>query len=351
MLRMEREGRIPECLPIYNPWGVVYNFPREMEVWIREDIETVSDSRERSGADGRNRRLQGGLDGVNPLSGGKNNMKVRNHLLAGDNVELRETPNRGGLMEPRFLVFHYTSGKTAGGSVDWLCNPDAKASAHLVVARDGRVIQLAPFNVKTWHAGKSHWAGLSSLNSCSVGIEMDNAGQLTEVGTSYRAWFQKVYPENEVICACHKHGREPSFWHAYTEIQIDRAVQLACLLVGQYGLSDILGHDDIAPGRKKDPGPAFPLENIRARIFGRAEDEEQVYEVIARRLNIRSGPGVEYGIAAGPLAAGAKVRLLESRDRWSKVDIDDGTDLEGWVCSKYIKPLQVSIQDTQRTEN
>ncbi len=266
-------------------------------------------------------------------------MKVRNHLLEGENVELGETPNRGGLMEPRFLVFHYTSGATAKGSADWLCNPDSKASAHLVVARDGRVIQLAPFNVKTWHAGKSHWGGLSGLNSYSVGIEMDNAGQLTEVGASYRAWFQKTYPENEVIYARHKHDHEHSFWHAYTEVQIDRAVQLACLLAKQYGLSDIVGHDDIAPGRKRDPGPAFPLENIRSRILGRADDEDQVFETIANRLNIRSGPGIEYELVAEPLAAGARVRLLESLDRWSKVEVDDVADLEGWVCNKYIKPV------------
>ncbi len=266
-------------------------------------------------------------------------MEIRDHLLDEDGVEQKQTPNRGGLIEPRFLVFHYTSAGSAKSSVEWLCNPDAKASAHLVVARDGRVVQLAPFNVKTWHAGKSHWQGLTGLNSYSIGIEMDNAGILTEVGSTYRSWFQKEYPETEVVYARHKHDIEPSFWHAYTAEQISKALDLAVLLVKQYGLKDILGHDDIAPNRKKDPGPAFPLPNIRARVLGRSEEEDPRYEVAARLLNIRNGPGVEYETISPPLAAGTKVALLESTDRWSRVEVEGENDLEGWVFSKYIRLL------------
>jgi N-acetylmuramoyl-L-alanine amidase len=266
-------------------------------------------------------------------------MEIRNHLLEEDGIEHRETPNRGGLITPRFLVFHYTSGGNAKSSVEWLCNPDAKASAHLVVARNGRVIQLAPFNIKTWHTGNSHWQGFAGLNSHSIGIEMDNAGILTEVGSTYRSWFQKEYPENEVVYARHKHDHEPSFWHAYTPEQIDRALELALLLVKEYGLKDILGHDDIAPGRKKDPGPAFPLANIRARVMGRSEEQDPMYEVAAQALNIRNGPGVEYETLSTPLAAGTKLALLESTDRWSRVEVQGQNDLEGWVFSKYIRPL------------
>jgi N-acetylmuramoyl-L-alanine amidase len=259
-------------------------------------------------------------------------------LLVGDEVELRETPNRGGTIEPRFLVFHYTAGRSASGSATWLCDTAARASAHAVVARDGRVIQLAPFNIKTWHAGISAWKGLSGLNSHSVGIEMDNAGRLTQVGSSYRAWFQKVYPEEEVIYARHKHESELTFWHAYTEIQIDRAVELATLLFDEYGLEDVVGHEDIAPERKKDPGPAFPMENIRARVAGRREDDWPVFEVTASRLNIRSGPGVDFGKVADALVRGTKLAVLDSTDRWSRVVVEEEIDLEGWVSSRYIEP-------------
>jgi hypothetical protein len=88
---------------------------------------------------------------------------------------------------------------------------------------------------------------------------MDNAGQLKRVGNQYQAWFGKVYPEDEVLLAAHRHGGPVAPWHAYTEAQIERAMALAELLVEHYGLEDILGHEDIAAGRKIDPGPAFPL--------------------------------------------------------------------------------------------
>ena len=264
-------------------------------------------------------------------------MKIRNHLLEGENIEHKETPNRSGPIDPRYLVFHFTAGRNASSSINWLCNPDAKASAHIVLAQDGSITQLAPFTIKTWHAGQSYWDGLSGLNSYSIGIEMDNAGRLTKVGSTYRAWFQKEYQENQVVQARHQFENELTYWHTYTEKQIDRAIQLAEVLAKEYNLKDILGHDDIAPSRKRDPGPAFPLANIRARILGRREDADDTYEVKADMLNIRSGPGIEYEKVADPLALGTRVSLLEIRERWSKVDVEGCNDIEGWVYNKYIE--------------
>jgi N-acetylmuramoyl-L-alanine amidase len=266
-------------------------------------------------------------------------MRIRNHLLEGDHIDRKETPNKGGNIKPHYLVYHFTAGRDAKSTVSWLCNRDAKASAHLVVARDGEITQLAPFNIKTWHAGRSHWDGLAGLNSYSIGIEMDNAGRLTQVGSKYRAWFQKEYPEEEVLQARHRFEQEAAFWHTYTEVQIERAVELAGLLVKKYRLKDILGHEDIAPTRKKDPGPAFPLINIRSRILGRKEDEDERYEVRVNGLNIRSGPGVEYQKVSDPLSYKTRLILLEKRDRWSKVDVEEENDIEGWVYNRYIKKL------------
>ena len=269
-------------------------------------------------------------------------MKIRNYFLEGEGVEQRETPNHSGEIEPHYMVFHFTAGRSASSSIDWLCNPDAKASAHLVLARDGSITQLAPFNIKTWHAGISHWDGLSGLNSHSIGIELDNAGRMTRVGSNYKSWFQKEYPENEVIQARHKNEQDLTYWHTYTEIQIERGILLADLLSKEYDLKDILGHDDIAPARKTDPGPAFPLSNIRSRILGRREDNEDIYEVNIAMLNIRSGPGKSYEKISEPLPLGTRVTLLEAKDRWSKVDVDGENDIEGWVYNKYIKAIQIS---------
>lgn len=264
-------------------------------------------------------------------------MRIQNHLLEGDNIRSRNTPNKGGLIEPRYLVFHFTAGRDAQSSTDWLCNPDSNASAHLVLGRDGSITQLAPFNVKTWHAGKSAWDGLTGLNSYSLGIEMDNAGRLSKVGTKYRAWFQKEYPEDQVIQAKHKFEKAPAYWHAYTEVQIERALELARLLVKTYRLRDVIGHEDIAPQRKNDPGPAFPLVNIRSRVFGRSEETDERYEVIVDGLNIRKGPGIEFETVSSPLVRGTRVTLLEARDRWSKIDLEGPNDIEGWVYNKYLR--------------
>lgn len=263
-------------------------------------------------------------------------LSIENDRLVGDNVSFVETPNKGGDLSPRYLVFHYTAGKNAQSSIDWLTNPEAKASAHLILARDGSICQLAPFNVKTWHAGISHWEGLSGLNSYSIGIEMDNTGPLKKVGDKYQAWFGTLYAEDQVIYAKHRLDDEPRWWQAYTEAQIQRALELAQLLVRHYGLKDVVGHEDIAPDRKRDPGPAFPLEHVRAAVLGRVEEERERYEVTASALNIRSGPGVEFPSVAEPLKAGTKVVLLEKRDRWSKVEVVENGDIEGWVHNKFL---------------
>lgn len=270
-------------------------------------------------------------------------LTCRHHRLAGPGVSYRETPNRGGSIEPRYLVFHYTAGRSAKDSCEWLCNPAAQASAHVVLGRDGSITQLAPFNIKTWHAGISHWEGLSGLNAYAIGIEMDNAGLLTQVGDSLTAWFGTKYPKSQAVHATHKLESEPRWWHGYTEKQVQRAVELAHLLVQQYNLKDILGHEDIAPDRKRDPGPAFPLESIRARVLGRKAEAEERYRVTASStLNIRKGPGVELDPVAPALKKGTEVLVLEKGARWTKVEVVGQGDLEGWVSNRYIEPIDKS---------
>jgi N-acetylmuramoyl-L-alanine amidase len=177
------------------------------------------------------------------------------------------------------------------------------------------------------------------MNEHSIGIEMDNAGRLSRVGGVFRAAFGKEYPEDQVLQARHKNDSDMVYWHVYTEEQIKVGWELASLLVRAYGLHDMVGHDDIAPGRKNDPGPAFPLVNIRARVFGRSEEKDDVYEVIADSLNIRKGPGVEYNTVASPLLKGTRMAILDQTDRWSKVDAEGPNDIEGWVSSKFIQKV------------
>lgn len=269
-------------------------------------------------------------------------LKIVNHRLQGDNVAFKATPNVGGRLVPRYLVLHYTAGSSAASSIASLCThkPQGNASAHLVLARDGAITQLAPFNVITWHAGVSQWNGIVGLNSASIGIEIDNAGPMNVVGDKFIAWFGREYPAADVLMAAHKHGGPVRPWHAYTALQIERALELADLLTAEYGLVDILGHDDIARGRKQDPGPAFPLASIAARALGRGDDAPARFVVSADELNIRKGPDAAFDKVAPALKRGAIVALLEPGDRWSKVEVEGDNDIEGWVNNSFIVRVQ-----------
>lgn len=263
---------------------------------------------------------------------------IQNHRLTGPDVSFRATPNVGGAMRPQFVVLHYTAGRTLESSVESLCTkkPQGNASSHIVLGRDGRIVQLAPFNAVTWHAGVSQWNGLDGLNHHAIGIEMDNAGLLHREGERCVSWFGKAYPDNEVVVAEHRHGGGVRPWHHFTEVQIERALQLCEVLVAHYGLKDVLGHEDIARGRKVDPGPAFPLAAVRARALGRGGDVAVRLVVNAASLNIRSGPGAEFPKVAPALKRGAELVLLEAQDRWSRVAVVGATDLEGWVCNDFV---------------
>jgi len=198
---------------------------------------------------------------------------------------------------------HFTAGRSAIESVEWLANRKAKASAHVVIGRDGSITQLVPFDRVAWHAGASSWEGLEGLNNYSLGIELDNAGRLTRQGEHWRAWFGGTYDDSEVIQAVHKHETSLCGWHDYSPAQIDAALQVAGLLVDKYALRDVVGHEDIAPLRKCDPGPAFPMASFRSRLMGRLEDSLPQY-LTTTELNIRTRPGSTVPAAAGESVAG-----------------------------------------------
>jgi N-acetylmuramoyl-L-alanine amidase len=264
-------------------------------------------------------------------------MEIRDHWLFGDKVVLEETPNMGGGISPEYLVIHYTAGRSAESSVKHFKDPSVQVSAHVVIGREGGVWQVVPFNRRAWHAGESAWAGRVGMNGCSIGIELDNAGKLNRVGDKYQAWFGISYPESEVVHARHKDEHELAYWHAFTEKQIARGLEVATLLTRSYGLKDILGHDDIAPGRKVDPGPAFPMRSFRSYLFGRGGDELPQYEVTAGLLNVRRGPGTDYAIVMPPIRSGTRLSLHEMQAYWAKVMLTDGTRQEGWVRNTFIK--------------
>ncbi len=136
-------------------------------------------------------------------------------LKDGASVPFRRSPNVGGTCRPRFLVMHFTAGGY-DGAVSWLCNPAAKASAHLVVGEAGEVTQLVPFDRTAWHAGRSEWAGVTGLNPVSIGIELANYGELSGGPGRWTGPGGRAVPDARVKVARHANGGRETGWHTYS---------------------------------------------------------------------------------------------------------------------------------------
>lgn len=293
---------------------------------------------------------------------------ISNHRIP--NAPQRNSPNHGAGFEkglPDTLIIHFTGGSSAESSVSWLCNPQAKASAHVVIGRDGAITQLVPFDTVAWHAGESSYGGRSGFNRYAIGIELDNPGRLarTESG-GYVAPFGRSYPAEQVISAVHRNEKTASFWLTYPEPQITVAFDLCAALCNVYAIHQILGHEEISPGRKIDPGPAFPLDRLRQLLIVRGRDAVAGFNgsasaaedtiaaspvpaasasantppaalvrgcVIADLLNVRSAPRLDAPLAAPPLRRGTLVDLLDQQLGWYQIR----AGAVGWVKGSYLK--------------
>jgi N-acetylmuramoyl-L-alanine amidase len=276
-------------------------------------------------------------------------VQIRNHRLhqdAGAAVAFQGTPNGGGPLsggQPRFIVMHFTANGSARSAIDWLGSARAKASAHLVIGPDGAVTQMVNLQEKAWHAGRSSWKGLSGLNSHSVGIEMVNWGGLQGAPGGWRSWTGVPVADERVIEAEHRNSPgQKRGWEVFDAAQIDAAANAVAAIADAYGIGarDVIGHDDIAPQRKTDPGPAWDMESFRELVFGGAEDEADIdlFEVSAASgLNMRTGAGVG-SPAIELLPQGTRVVAVQ-RDRpwWLVSKIRNGQpDTTGWVHSNWL---------------
>jgi len=152
----------------------------------------------------------------------------------GERITLR--PDRA---EPSMIILHYTGMQSAKVALERLCDPKSEVSAHYVIEEDGRAHQLVADEHRAWHAGRSYWGGLSDINSASIGIEIVNKG--------------------------HEFGYED-----FPQAQIDAVAKLCNKLIKQYDIRTdlVLGHSDIAPERKTDPGERFPWKDLAAQGIG-----------------------------------------------------------------------------------
>ena len=151
------------------------------------------------------------------------------------NFDLKKRKNN----QIKFLIFHYTGMKRESDAIDRLTNLKSKVSSHYLIKRNGEIIALVPDLYIAWHAGKSSWKNYNFLNKNSIGIEITNLG--------------------------HRHN-----YKKFSKNQIKSVIRLSKFLVNKYKIKpmNILGHSDIAPSRKKDPGEKFPWSLLAKKKIG-----------------------------------------------------------------------------------
>ena len=139
----------------------------------------------------------------------------------------------------KFLILHYTGMKTEKAAINRLTDIESRVSAHYLIKQNGEIITLVPDLYTAWHAGKSVWKNYSSLNKDSIGIEIVNPGH----DINYKK---------------------------FSKIQLVALVRLSKFLIKKYRINskNILGHSDIAPERKKDPGEKFPWKLLSKKKIG-----------------------------------------------------------------------------------
>ncbi len=232
----------------------------------------------------------------------------------------RASPNHG----PRpsgspidILLLHYTDMARAEDAVDRLCDPAARVSAHYVVAEDGRVWRLVPESQRAWHAGVSWWAGESDVNGRSIGIEVANHG--------------------------HSHGYRP-----FPPPQMAALERLCQGILSRHPIPPdrVLGHSDVAPGRKIDPGHLFDWRGLAGRGIGfwpsetgaAALSDGAVAATLAT-IGYRIDPGDPYG----PVTRAA---LWSFRRHWCPEGLDRPFDAR---MSAMLKAVAEGIKKTRKS--
>lgn len=147
-------------------------------------------------------------------------------------------PRRDG-RHPDLVVLHYTGMKSAAEALERMCDPASEVSAHYMIDEDGTCHRLVDEAMRAWHAGVACWAGERDVNSISIGIELVNPG--------------------------HEHGYRP-----FPDAQIARLIELCAEVTARHGIGPhrVVGHADIAPARKQDPGELFPWKDMARQGYG-----------------------------------------------------------------------------------
>jgi N-acetylmuramoyl-L-alanine amidase len=282
-------------------------------------------------------------------------MDIENNRLSG--VQFTELTHSAMATPPRYIVLHNTAGGSVSGTLSHLKSENL--SYHVLVDRAGKAIQCVPFNRAAGHAGKSNWRGREGLNGFSIGVSAANWGQLSpQPGGQFfnrgknGKVITSVLEANRVVVARHQNGGGELGWEKYPEAQVSTMLEVCKALVVAFpSIVDIVGHDDIAVGRKVDPGPAFPVHRFHALVPQRVNDEGPRFRV--------NTPGDTLTLRRAPVAEAAEIRQLPHgqvvalRSRaykfvspkkaelsgWASVDVDDDLKHDGFVNASFLVPV------------
>ena len=188
-------------------------------------------------------------------------MLIKKTLNYSPNFNSKKRDNR----QIKFLVFHYTGMKLEVDAIKRLKEIQSEVSSHYLIKNNGEIVLMVPEPYIAWHAGISFWKGYKSLNKYSIGIEISNPG--------------------------HSHN-----YKNFSTKQIKSIVNLSKYLIKKYNIkpNNILGHSDIAPNRKKDPGEKFPWKYLSKKKIGFWHDLNFKNLKKKRKLNINDQEKYEF---------------------------------------------------------
>jgi len=215
----------------------------------------------------------------------------------------------------KFLVIHYTGMQSERESIKRLCNPKSKVSSHYLISQNGKVYQLVMDNRIAWHAGKSCWGKYKNLNKNSIGIEMVNKG--------------------------HKFG-----YTNFKKKQLSNLIKICQNLIKKYKIKkqNIVGHSDIAPLRKLDPGEKFPWKKLGKNKIGIWHSLKEGGLIKFRKIKIVNKSKVEFinklkkiGYCFNARRKGSLIKITKAFQRHYRKELINGViDKECLIIAKNI---------------
>ena len=220
---------------------------------------------------------------------------------------------------PCMLLLHYTGMESMEAAKERLSDPESKVSAHYLIDEDGHVFDLVPDSKRAWHAGLSYWGQESDINSVSIGIEIVNPGH--EFG------YRDFSPE-----------------------QMESVLGLCKKLMSKYNIVHVLGHSDVAPERKMDPGEKFDWKWLAENGVGMWPDptseEYEKAELIARHDYDAEKLFAFFGY--NPMSAYIDVVTAYHRHFYPEI-FESGN--EGTICQESVARLLSLIRQKRAREN